>query len=147
MWTYDLGLTKAKDQIRLLIGDTESTDPLLQDEEITFHANGQSGLYRQAAACARAIAGTFSRRVDRSVGQLKLSSGQQAKAYHDLAQSLMRQAARQDAVPYAGGLSISDKEGVEDNTDRVKPAFTRETGDVPGTTLMDNFDTANANPP
>lgn len=141
-WTYDIALATAKDQIRSLIGDTDSTDPLLQDEEIAFYATQESGVYRQAAACCRTVAGKFARRVDRAVGDLRLSSSQQATAYLSLAGELLRKAAVSDAVPYAGGISIGDKDGVEDDTDRVVPKFTRTTGDVPGIGLMDTADVA-----
>ncbi|MFA6358710.1 MAG: hypothetical protein WCY09_08665 [Candidatus Omnitrophota bacterium] len=36
-------------------------------------------------------------------------------------------------VPYAGGISISDKDTYESNTDRVKPRFYRGMHDFPGT--------------
>ena len=36
------------------------------------------------------------------------------------------------ALPYAGGISIGDKDTVTDNTDRVEPRFRRNQHDVPG---------------
>jgi hypothetical protein len=77
-----------------MVGDTDSTDPLLTDEEISYllvvHVEAPSA----AVGAARAIAGKFSREADkqRAVGDLSLSESmnQKATAYHHLADHLIQ---------------------------------------------------------
>lgn len=116
----------AKDLTRFLIGDTDSTDPLLQDEEI----NWVLGQYNMSAInasirCCEAIMSKFGRLADEAVGQVKISYSQKAKAYRQIAADLKVRLATEDAAPYGGGLSQSDKITQEQNKDRVKPDFSK----------------------
>jgi len=70
-WTYDpddMNTTTAegrKNSVRFLIGDTDSGDPLVQDEEIVFAlAQSSDFLYEAAAYCAFAIYSKFARMVN-----------------------------------------------------------------------------------
>jgi len=47
-WSYDVTAlaTSLKDQIRLRIGDTDESDPIMQDEEITFYVGDNEGWTR-----------------------------------------------------------------------------------------------------
>jgi len=58
----------------------------------------------------------------KSVGDLAISGF--GKSWRELAIEYNLHADRH-VVSYAGGLSISDKDRQEDDTDRVQPAFTR----------------------
>lgn len=131
-WTYTAGST-AKDRVRLLVGDTVSTDPLLQDEEIALYVPGGSLAepteMLAAARLAEIIAGKVARRVDMSSGSSSASLSQQVTHFRQLARDLRRQASR-SAVPHVGGVGISAKDTVEADADRVAPAFSRETGDT-----------------
>lgn len=42
------------------------------------------------------------------------------------------------AVPFAGGISLSDKQAREDDSDRTKPAFTRDLHENPGLPSFDD---------
>lgn len=118
-WTYsNAPATVARDAVRLLVGDTDSTDQLVSDEEITW-AVAQGPTTLAAARIAEVIAGRFSRRADKEVGDLSLRASQKAKAYLVLAQRLQVRANLVAGVPYAGGISVSDKQDQEDDTDRV----------------------------
>ena len=131
-WTYGPTFSLARDRIRLLIGDTDSSDQLVSDEEIAVYVTGgqlaQSSDYLSAAMVCDAIAAKMSRRADMSAGGSSVSLSQQATAYQTKARHLRRQAALSTS-PFIGGQSISDKDSREEDTDRVTPAFTREMGD------------------
>ena len=85
------------DEVRFLIGDTDSTDPLLSDEEIEYLLAG-SGSPRQAAydGCVD-IAGKFARMASsKSVGDLSISYSDRARAFRDHAAALLSQDARRN---------------------------------------------------
>ena len=123
-WTYDstAPASSAKSYVRLRVGDTTSGDQLLQDEEILAVISEESNVLKSAAICARSIAGTFSRRTDKTVGKLRINMGQASQHYYDLADDLEREAARKSAL-WAGGVSLSDKEATEQDSDRWAPVF------------------------
>jgi hypothetical protein len=56
---------------------------------------------------------------------MRVSMAQKAKAYREQAESLRAIAAREGSVPtpYAGGITITDKEIDWDNSDLVRPGF------------------------
>lgn len=123
-----------KDQVRLTIGDTDVTNAMLQDEEITYYLTEEGGNVLQASArAAGAIAAKFARLVATSVGDVRVEAQQQFEHYRDMASDLSDQAVRHGgtAVPYAGGLTVTDVGTRRDNTELVDPFFTRTTGDNP----------------
>lgn len=126
VWSYSGDpAANPKDAVRFYLGDTDPDDPQLQDEEILFLVQKFAGnVYLAAADAARGLAGKYSRRADKAVGDLRLSFSQQAQNYWELAKRLQTEAGKR-AVPYAGGISKSDKKTQEEDTDRVRPAFKR----------------------
>jgi hypothetical protein len=114
----------AKDQVRFLIGDTDSTDQLLQDGEIEWVLSQYNDSPMNAAIrCCESIIGKFSRLANESVGQVKVNFKEKAEGYVRMLTILKSRLATEDAAPYAGGISISDKQANAQNTDRVKPDF------------------------
>ena len=92
-----------KDAVRFLIGDTDSNDPLVTDEEIAWQLGQRGKVYLAASSCCVAIAAKFSRKADRSVGNLQASFSQQAEAYRQMARDLEAQAADTAVLqPYSG---------------------------------------------
>lgn len=126
-WTYTGNpASSARDAIRFLIGDTDTTDQLLSDEEIAWVNSEASGtptgltaIYDAAAQCAMTIATKLGREADKSIGDLSVSLSQRAAAFRQSATDLKAMAARHTAVPtpYAGGITISDKDIDEENSD------------------------------
>ncbi len=114
--------SSARSYIRLLLGDTSSGKAMLSDEEIDAFLSLEGGRDIAAAAAADAIGATFARQVDKTVGKLKISIGKASESYFALGDRLRFKAASR-AAPYAGGISVSDKLDAEQDTDRVKPAF------------------------
>ena len=123
-WTYIDPNDTDRDQVRFLVGDTDSSDQLVTDEEIAWSlTNG--GVYAAAAQIANAIASKFARKVTFAEGDLKVQLSDRVKHYSSLSKDLKRQSATRSVTPYAGGISVSDKESVKEDTDRVKPRFSR----------------------
>ena len=134
-WTYSGDpATNARDAIRFLTGDTDTNDQLINDEEIAWTNHQVPGsdtattaLYEVSYRVMVAIASKFSRLADQSVGDLKVDMYQKATNAREQAKLLYAQASREGntPTPYAGGISVSDKEIDEDNSDIVQPYFSR----------------------
>lgn len=143
-WTYGGDpASNARDAIRFLIGDTDTTDQLLNDDEIAWVNNevtgsdtATTGLYDVSYRCCLIVASKFSRMADKSVGDLRVDMSQKAKGYRDQASELKELAAREGLVPtpYLGGMTISDKDIDRDNSDMVQPLFWQRQFDDFGTT-------------
>ena len=134
-WTYGGDPpANARDAIRFLTGDTDTNDQLLSDEEIAWVNNqvtgsdaATTGLYDAGYRCCLTIASKFSRLADKSVGDLSVAMSQKAASYRLQADEIQGLAAREGNVPtpYAGGISIADKDTDQGNSDIVQPFFSR----------------------
>lgn len=132
-WTYGgaPGTTSAatrRDAVRLLVGDTDTTDQQTSDEEIAFAlSQGSDDVYIAGAVICRALSGKFARLVDTSVESVSSSYSQRATQYAELAVRLTKDSKRLGSgglgVPDAGGMSIADMISVESDPDRVPGAF------------------------
>lgn len=121
-WTYDTTLETELSQVRLLIGDTESTQPQLTDEELTFLIDSEGNIYRAAAAACRALMAEYARKVDKAVGDLKINYSQRMKAYESLGKSLFIRGGGL-GIPSAGGVYVADREANEGNESIIQPAI------------------------
>lgn len=133
-WTYVPNFALQRDRVRSLIGDTDTTDQLISDEEIALYGTGgqfaQANDYMAAASLVDAIASKFARRVSMSAGGTSVQLQQQFEHYQTLAKTLRSQSRTLTGVAgYTGGISIADKQTQSDDTDSVVPAFTRQMGD------------------
>lgn len=130
-WGYDSDPSgSTRDAVRLMIGDTDIDDQLIQDEEIAYFLDQEGTTHMAAARAADAIAAKFSRQADKKVGDLSIAASQRAKAYRDLAADLRSQASK-FVTPFAGGISVSNKQSYEGDSDRVKPSMSRVVHDNP----------------
>lgn len=122
-WTYSGDpAANDRDAVRWLSGDTDTADRLVTDEEIAFALAEHPTQALAAAVVCEAIAAKFAREADRRVGDVSLSASQKAKAYRERAEEL-RANATILAVPSFGGLTISGKEALDEDTDAVQPSF------------------------
>lgn len=134
-WKYDPAQGTVKDQVRFWIGDTDPTDRLLEDEEIESLLTLENNrLFETAADAAGAIAARFARQAtSKSVGSMSLSLARfdhfKAMADDLRAKSVLML----DGSPVVGGISIADKQSQEQEDDRVKPKFRKDSLDLPGT--------------
>lgn len=114
--------------VRYLIGDTVITDVQLQDAEINFNlAEAGNNIYLAGSSAALAIASKYAKLVDKEVGDLMIDYSQRQAHYINLSRELSRQASKKSTPNiFAGGLSLSDKESNQENTDTVQPTFERD---------------------
>ena len=130
-WTYSGAPdSSALDGIRFLIGDTDTNDQLLSNEEITWVNSQVTGsttstasLYESSYRCMISIASKFSRLADQSVGELSVSMSQKAEGARTQAKELKALSSKEGGVPtpYAGGITKSDKDIDRENSDLVQP--------------------------
>ena len=111
------------DEIRLLIGDTDSTDEQLSDEELAYYIAQEGDIYAAAASAARGLAANFARKADKEVDDLSIRWSQLQDHYLALAEKLDVQSTMSGVRAYLGGRSKADKLTQEQDTDRVKPQF------------------------
>lgn len=124
-WNYSFNPeNSAKDEVRFLIGDTNIKDQLLQDEEIQYLLKKHNNYPLNAAirAC-EAVISKFSRLADETVGSVSKSFSQKAQSYFKTMEMLRTRVALEGARPYAGGISVSDKQTNTQNEDLVNPDF------------------------
>lgn len=125
-WTYDpTDLSADKDRVRFKIGDTNSADPQLEDEEILYLLDLTGSVDGAVKRAAEALAFKYARQADKWVGDLKILASQKSRAYRELAEGISASASVFFGVPYAGGIRVGDKETVEADTDLVSPSFRR----------------------
>lgn len=113
--------------VRRAIGDVLASDRQMMDTEIEAALDARGGsIFYAAADCCRALGAQYLRKVDTtSPGGISTAYGAQGEKYLKMAAVLEQQGRFRGAggMPYAGGISISDKVRVEQNTDRVQPSF------------------------
>ena len=135
-WSYDptdLNTTTASGRlntVRLLVGDTDTTDQQVQNEEVTFSVteNGNN-VYYSGAWIARAIASKYSRKVNTELsGALKADYSDLVTHYNSLADNLEYQGKTSGASVgvLAGGITKSTVEAVRQNTNRIEGSFRRD---------------------
>lgn len=120
-----------KDAVRFWIGDTDSASPQFMDQEILFTLVTYPNPMLAAAQCARQLAARYAKKPNKRVADLSISYGDIAKQYNAVAAELEARALNSSVVPYAGGTSQSDMDGVSSNTDRVAPPFSVRQFDNP----------------
>ena len=115
---------------RRLVGDTDTTDQQVQNEEVTFSLseNGDN-VYYSGAWIARAIASKYSRKVNTELsGALKADYSDLVTHYNSLADNLEYQGKTSGASVgvLAGGITKSTVEAVRQNTNRIEGSFRRD---------------------
>ena len=133
-WTYDateLGTSTASERlnsVRLFVGDTDTTDQQVQNEEITFALSQTSdNVYSAASFTARLIASKYSRLVTTELdGQLMAEYSDLAKQYSKLSKDLDELASEYGSPKLgvsAGGLTTTQIDAARSLTTRVNPVF------------------------
>jgi len=125
-WTYDPSqlATSKRYQVRLLVGDIKNADQQFQDAEIDWALTQNTNSYTVAAILCRALASRLSREADTVDRDLRTTYSQRANNYLRMAINYEVMAGKPGAVmPYAGGISIADKQRRQGDGDRVQPQF------------------------
>ncbi len=132
-FTYTPGSSTSATRVRLLIGDTDPTAPLqqrLEDEEITDLLAIAGGFRAAAAAAADALAAKFARlATDKRMGQASLA-WKRFEQLASMAKSL-RSTVSLAAIPFAGGISKTQRDALAQDTDRIVPSFQKGMLDNP----------------
>jgi hypothetical protein len=106
-----MAITASRDKVRLRIGDTNSADPLLYDEEIDYFLSERGDDVAKAAAdCAAAIAAKYARAFEFETDGQKFKRQQVYEHYTALAKDLRN--------GVGGGLStivVTRVDGVSDD--------------------------------
>lgn len=134
-WTYSgsPGTSSAperRDAVRVLVGDTNTSDQQIDDEAISFNlAQAGDDIYRAASMTARQIAATYARRANTKLEGVSVDYKGLQDSYLRLAGRLEKDAtlygSRGLGTPIAGGISVSDMEAEREDSDRPEPAFER----------------------
>jgi len=125
------------DRVRFLIGDKSTTNPDLSDSEIAYllSVEGNEPL-RAAARAAETLSAKYAKDPsEKKVGPLTIMHGTRAVTrsmeYARLAKALWNQVASKSVAPFAGGISVADKNSRRQDSDRVQPAFARDMMEYP----------------
>jgi hypothetical protein len=125
-WTYDPTALASTPlfQLRLLIGDTLSKDPQMQDEELTWLSGQRTSIYGAAADACRSLASQMARQADSTQGSLHTLYSARSRAYAAAAGRYEVQAmARSAGLPYSGQISQADYNQMLADPDRMGPQF------------------------
>lgn len=135
-WTYTPGWlsnssssSTSMTQVRLLVGDTDSIDQQLQDEEIYFVLGLQPTVNYAAAECADMLSAKYARQVNTENSLLRVSAAVRHTHYLNLAKRLRANGpgslpgGENAGMPlggvFAGGTSIIANEIATGNADNV----------------------------
>lgn len=134
-WTYNPAqlATSPLFQVRLLVGDTDTTDQLVADEEINYYlAQNPDSVTLAAAEVCEAISAKFARWTDASVNGVSESASQKSERYSARAKEL-KQDAYSLALPVFGGITVAEQQAADQNSSMVQPSFKIGMNDNPET--------------
>lgn len=144
-WTYG-GDPSAndRDNIRFLVGDTDTNDQQVTDEEIAAVLTEQATALYAAARVSEAIAAKYARKVDTSnTGGLRVGLSKLYDHYMALAKELRSRAGREAALGATisvGGSSVDANEDLDTDTDLTQPSFKVGMDDYSGQLIEDRDD-------
>ena len=134
--------TDTSDEFRLLIGDlsTSTGSEIFSDGEVDYFVGNYSNVPLAASAAVKTIVGstrssTLAGVLSKQVGDLKHDYGSGGSSVSEiliLKAKQLRMLGVRKVKPYAGGISDSDKDAAERDTDWVKPHFKIGQFDHPG---------------
>lgn len=133
-WTYDPEIPTDKDWVRLTIGDTNESFPLMQDEEIEYYITETGSKESAAIACVEAIIPKLAllyNRKKNADSEIEYDAASRTKWYNDLLDKLLSKYS--GCAPYAGGISKADIAANKADTDVLQPSFEVGQFDMPGT--------------
>ncbi len=127
-WTYGGSpSTSTRDELRLLVGDTDTNDQLLTDAEVSYFLAKNSSVRLASAMACRAIVAKLSRQVDFSLGELSKSLSQKVKHFTQLAKELEAEAGRYSFSSTTPSVGVLTDTGTMPNdykvTDESEPLW------------------------
>lgn len=129
----DSELSSDLNRVRRLIGDVSSTSAEFSDEEVEFFIDEGNNIYGAVALAAHSLAAKYADKVTKSVGELSISLSDKYEHFKSLAIKFEGLADLKGSPQiYAGGISKSDKDNREADSDRTEPDFYRGEFDFEG---------------
>ena len=132
-WSYtpsDLNISTTSgrlNSVRLLIGDTDSSDQIMQDEEILFSLSQTNNkVYYAGSWACHMIASKYSRLVDLKIEGSSSRYSELSKQYITMSDHLNDLGKRTDGRSLgvsAGGISVSEMTVAAQNSDNIDPSF------------------------
>jgi hypothetical protein len=143
-WSYDTSLSTDKDKVRLLIGDTDTTNQYISDEEIVaMLAFNNDDVYETAAQIADSLAGRYSTTSKLEIDDFMIDFGAVAEQFATLAKRIRVSATNASANTigaWVAGVSVTAMDAVRDDTDRVNSRFEMGQHDDPANDIIDKRD-------
>lgn len=126
-WTYDGDLDDPLQEVRFLIQDTDGSNPIFTDNEVSFGLGFSGGHTRKAASyLVQRLMARFAAMADTTELDLSVRASQIYDHYKDLLAMLNSPfATNGSVVPYASGISNSDILANQANVDRKVGIFDR----------------------
>lgn len=125
-------LSSSRNQVRLLIQDTSSTGALFSDTEVDFFVDNTPDVRSAARMAASSLKARYSSQVSKTVGKLRIQLSDKAKFYGELADEFKDLAKSGGSLQvFSGGISVSDKNTQDADTDRTDYDFKRGQFDLP----------------
>lgn len=133
-----------RDAVRFLIRDTDVSSAKVSDEEIDWLlSQANDSVYTAAVQAAESVISSYMAQTATTAGEVKTKTvgalsisktgaSEIVKEYRGIVGDLRRRMALNTPfIPYAGGISVADKEINSADTDWDKPAFVRKIHDYP----------------
>ena len=133
-WSFSDSLSTNLDKVRLKLGDTETTDQILQNETISALLTEHSDDVNLATiACCRAIIAKYNRTIDRNAAGMSANRSIIVENYRQLLAELLRANRGNAGARYKGSFSRDRQETIEDDSDFILPFARSGSFDYPGT--------------
>lgn len=140
-FSYNPALPTSKDRVRFHVGDRSTPGHLLEDEEILAMLVTQPSPALAAAQLCETLAATYARKVDKAIGQTRISHGQAFAHFKEMARNLREGGGAADgtgvmtAAPMSvGGISVDKRDDLRGgDSDRIQPSFRLGQDDNPDT--------------
>ena len=125
-WTYSGNPADSdKDAVRFQLGDTDTNHQLVSDEEIAYSlAQNNDSISDTVLELAIALRNKFAAYVNEKTDRVSIRNSDLYEHYKSMVEEIKRDAVL-SAVPYAGGISKTDKLNNSLDTDNVPPKFTK----------------------
>jgi len=129
-WTYgnDPGTGTAaqrRDAVRLSIGDTNTLDQQLSDEEIAyFLVNHSDDIPATSLSAVDALIAKLAlAAIDTSIGKTSISLSKRMDHFKTLRNEILLKSVTAGAEWFAGGLTKSGKDSLASDSDAIQPHF------------------------
>lgn len=142
-FSYDEGLSDTTSQVRFLIQDTNDARVMFQDTEIAWVLAQEANIYMAAAALCDTrvikLGGTGGVK-RKKVGDLDITYDIE---FFERRSAMLRARGSGHQIPYAGGISLSDKDRLKQDPDWAPPAMPRGALENPTAPKMTQPSSAN----